>query len=84
MFSFVFSSFLTGRLVAAFDSTYLLQTICQHIDEAGHVSLVGAPWSATEKGVAAQELTEDFDIARAKKATDMSLGLEKKCCIVLR
>lgn len=56
------------------DVTYLLQSLIQHVDEAGNVTLVGSPWSASTPGSAALELSQDIDVVNTTKATDMLLG----------
>lgn len=65
--------------MAAFDCTYLLQSLGQHVDETDKVKLIGSPWSSTVQGQASVDLDEAVDAGTdpmsATKATDMLLGL---------
>ena len=70
-------SWMTGthgrRLVLAFDMTYLLQGLSQHIEADNSVFLLGAPWTRSEPGIAAQRITETVELRTHRKATDMLL-----------
>lgn len=63
-----------GRLLAAFDMTYLLQTLSQHVDEHNSAFVVGGAWKLGSEENAKPKLSESLDTGSIQKASDMPFG----------
>lgn len=60
-----------GRLVCAFDATYMLQTMTQHADAKNQFTLVGGAWHPEHPGSASLDLKAESK--RVRKASEMFL-----------
>ena len=61
--------FLQGRLVAAFDGTYMVQ-----VRSMSQGKLIGGAWTPANPQNAQLQITDDLNIRNVKKCSDMCLG----------